>query len=270
MAGLNFRENTGGPMDWFNALPKLSKMFAASLVFTGACISSRIGIISYLLLDWSAVFSQLQVWRIFTHVFISGKLSLPLLIHVIWVLTYGATLESSTYSIHPEDYLFLYFFATLCLSAISLIVGPVLGIGYVTYTGSSVVMMLVYIWSKEFPHQDISLYGIIKIKGFWLPFALMGIGLFLGGDLMGDACGILVGHAWYFYTTLLPRGTGRQYLRTPWFIHWAAQKLELGPSRPAVSVTAPQGQRPQEAPAAAPGSGGFQAFRGSARRLGSS
>lgn len=117
--------------------------------------------------------------------------------------------------------------------------------------------------------QDIKLYGIIKIKGFWLPFAFLALGMFLGGDVFADLLGILVGHAWYFYTTLLPRGTGKQFLRTPWFIRWAAAKLELGSARPAVSVTAPPAQRPAPA-GGGQGQGGFRAFGGPARRLGSS
>lgn len=48
-------------MDWFNALPKLSKMFAASLVITGACIKLQISAVYFLLLDWSLVFNKLQV-----------------------------------------------------------------------------------------------------------------------------------------------------------------------------------------------------------------
>lgn len=116
--------------------------------------------------------------------------------------------------------------------------------------------------------QEIKLYGIIKIKGFWLPFAFLALGLFLGGDTMGDVLGIIVGHTWYFYTTLLPRGTGRQYLPTPRFIQYAAQKLELGPERAPVTVTPPPGQRAQAGPAAA-SSEGFRAFRGTSRRLGS-
>lgn len=89
----------------------------------------------------------------FSHIFLSEPLGFRLLMQVIWVLTYGSTLESSTYSIHPEDYLFLYFFGTVALSIISFIMGPLLHVGFVTVTGSSMVMMLLYVWSKEFPHQ---------------------------------------------------------------------------------------------------------------------
>jgi Der1-like family len=94
-----------------------------------------------------------QIWRLVTHIFISDKLGFKLLFHVIWILTYGSTLESSTYSMHPEDYLFLFFFGTGCLSLVSFVMGPLLSLGYITHTGTSMVMMLLYVWSKEFPEQ---------------------------------------------------------------------------------------------------------------------
>ena len=135
--------------------------------------------------------------------------------------------------------------------------------------------------------QDIKLYGIVKIKGFYLPFAFMAITMLMGGKpdaLMADARGILVGHIWYFFTTLLPRGTGKVYLRTPRWVKWASDKLELSGDG-AVTASAPRRRAPGfQMPSAAavaagrPGGGtsapagsggGFQAFRGSGNRLGS-
>lgn len=57
----NLREDTGGPMDWFNALPKLSKYFAGSLVISGACLTYRIPAVFFLFLDWKAATYKLQV-----------------------------------------------------------------------------------------------------------------------------------------------------------------------------------------------------------------
>lgn len=109
--------------------------------------------------------------------------------------------------------------------------------------------------------------------------------MLMGGkpdELMADALGVLVGHAWYFFTTLLPRGTGKVYLRTPRWVKWAADKLELT-GNGAVTATAPRQRAPGfqmpsaaavaagrggASPAAGSGSG-FQAFRGSGNRLGS-
>jgi hypothetical protein len=72
---------------------------------------------------------------------------------IVWIFTYGSTLERSVYSIHPEDYLFMYIFGALGLAAISLVMGPLLGLANMAMTGKGMVMMLIYVWSKEFPHQ---------------------------------------------------------------------------------------------------------------------
>lgn len=48
-------------MDWFNGLPKLSKLYAASLVISGACLSYKIPAVFYMFLDWRAATYKLQV-----------------------------------------------------------------------------------------------------------------------------------------------------------------------------------------------------------------
>lgn len=136
--------------------------------------------------------------------------------------------------------------------------------------------------------QDIKLYGIVKIKGFYLPFAFMAITMLMGGkpdEFLSDAQGILVGHLWYFFTTLLPRGTGKVYLRTPGWVKWGAEKLELRGGGAASAAAPPQRRSvagafrmPSQAAVAAGRPGGsagsaadarFRAFQGSGNRLGS-
>ena len=53
--------NTGGPMDWFTQLPKVTRSYAALCVFTAACVSWQISGIQHTFLDWRAVYSSLQV-----------------------------------------------------------------------------------------------------------------------------------------------------------------------------------------------------------------
>lgn len=54
--------------------------------------------------------------------------------------------------------------------------------------------MLTYVWSRNFPTSNVSLMGLVSIQAFYLPFALMGLSLAMGGDWMSDLLGILVGH----------------------------------------------------------------------------
>ena len=100
--------------------------------------------------DWCCI----QIWRLVTHMTIVGSFSFGFLIKLIWIFTYGKTLESVVYEHHPEDYLFLYMFCTACFSVISLLLSPlVLNLFPMAISGPSMVMVLVYLWSKEYPEE---------------------------------------------------------------------------------------------------------------------
>jgi hypothetical protein len=94
----------------------------------------------------------------------------------------------------------------------------------------------------------------VSIKGFYLPFAFAALDMIMGKSLMTAAFGIAVGHLWYFLTTLLPRGSGQEYLKTPALVKRAA--VALGLSAP-----------PRRAPDQAATASGFRAFQGTARNL---
>ena len=53
--------NTGGPLDWFNEMPKLSRSYAAAYFFSAVCLKYRISVIFHGFLDWQKVFRGLQV-----------------------------------------------------------------------------------------------------------------------------------------------------------------------------------------------------------------
>lgn len=96
--------------------------------------------------------SPVQVWRLVTHVIVMGKFSLTFLIRCVWILTYGAQLESVVYENNPEDYLFLFLFSAAAFAALSL-GGAITGTLSLVLSGTSMVMVLIYIWSKEFPEK---------------------------------------------------------------------------------------------------------------------
>jgi hypothetical protein len=63
--------------------------------------------------------------------------------------------------------------------------------------------------------QEVSFYGLVRIKGFWLPFVLTGISVVMGQPVFHECLGIFVGHLWWFLNSLLPRATGEAWLPTP-------------------------------------------------------
>ena len=103
--------------------------------------------------------------------------------------------------------------------------------------------------------QAVSLYGVVRIKGFWLPFIWLGLSAVLGHSIFNEFCGIFIGHLWYFFTILIPQGTGETWLPTPALVRWLAAQLGM------------QGVAPPRA-VAAPGASLFRTFRSGGHRLG--
>jgi Derlin-2/3 len=58
----------------------------------------------------------------------------------------------------------------------------------------SMVFMLVYMWSRNFPTTNVSFFGLITVEGRYLPWVMLVIQLCMGGDWQGDLVGLLVGH----------------------------------------------------------------------------
>lgn len=68
-------------------------------------------------------------------------------------------------------------------------------------------------------HNTWALWGCCWLQGLWMPFGLLAINVMMGGSILSDVVGIVVGHAYYFLTILHPRVTGRHYLQTPVWVY---------------------------------------------------
>ena len=93
--------------------------------------------------------------------------------------------------------------------------------------GPSLIMALVYTWSRANATARVSFFGIFTVDGFYLPFALLAWTVVSGGDPIPDVRGILAGHVYYFLTAVWPRAGGPALLRTPGWLT-AAEQWALG------------------------------------------
>lgn len=238
-----------GPAAWYQALPPITKFYATACFAVTVITSLQLFDARYLVLHWPLVYKNYEVWRLATNFFCIGGFSLKFVMRMIWILQYGAALETQVYQFEPADYLFMYIFCALGMLAASVI--PTIGL--MTY-GTSMIFVLIYIWSKNFPDQQVSIYGLFKIMSFYVPFAFVAIELLLGADIRPGCIGIAVGHLYYFLYAMYPQTSGTQLIKTPESLkHWLANRGVGSAPRP--NAAAPTG---------------FSAFRGSGRRLGSS
>lgn len=209
---------------------------------------------------------RVQVWRLITPFFILGRLDFNAVIQMVWIYTYGTSLESNTYSHNPAEYLFAYLFCGAFLLFTSFITPYTFLKGYVSLPimAPSMVFVLIHLYSRNNPDQGVSIWGLMKIRSFYLPFAFSAIKMIMGGDIVPDLCGIMAAHVFYWLTDLYPRATGRQVMRTPALLQRLLANQGIGFYRP--PAPRPNAATPA-APAAAAAASGFRAFQGSGRRL---
>ncbi|XP_011093654.1 derlin-1 [Sesamum indicum] len=236
------------PAEYYKSLPPITKAYGtACFLVTVAC---QLGILSPGLIahvPYLSIF-HFQVWRLITNFFFLGKFSINFGIRLLMIARYGVQLENGPFQRRTADFLWMMLFGAfslLVLSSIPYFWSPFLGI--------SLVFMLLYLWSREYPNATINIYGLVALKAFYLPWAMLCLDVIFGSPIVPDLLGIVAGHLYYFLTVLHPLAGGRNILRTPALIHKLVARWRIG---------APVNNVPQ------PDRTSGVAFRGRSYRLG--
>ena len=243
----------GSPGDWYASLPPLTRLYGTACVCTTIGASFGLLNMKYFFLSWPMIVHKFQVWRLLTPFLFLGKLGLPFLFKVYFLITYGCQLEKGAFENRAADYLWMYMvcFAFLLLFSLQPFI-------QMYFFGSPFVFSLLYVWSRLYPEQQVSIYGVVPLKAFWLPWAFMVLTTLMGGNPLEEFVGILTGHFYYFMTDLYPRAGGPDILKTPkWVGELLAWAQITGVAVDRASADRLR-QRQQQ----------WGAFRGQGRRLG--
>lgn len=238
---------------WYGSLPPITRFYATAIL--AATVAEKLGFISayWLALLWPKVYTNFEVWRIITSFFCMGPFSINWIFEMIWLLTYGGRLESQTFQFDPAECLLMYLFGGGSVLAVSLLC-EVLGVGIkFVFNAGSIIFMLLYVWSRNFPESQVSIYGLFTVMAFHVPFVFVGIQFMLGGIPWSSILGVVVGHLYFYLTVLYPAIGGPRLLRPPLFLrNWLADR-GVGTRVNTHAATAQDG---------------FRAFRGRGMRLG--
>jgi len=71
------------------------------------------------------------------------------------------------------------------------------------FMSHSLVIMMLYVWSRCNPHERLRLYGLFTIGAGYLSYVLLVLGMLMGMNPLNDLIGILVGHMYYFVNHVL-------------------------------------------------------------------
>jgi derlin-1 len=197
---------------WWSSLPILTKyLFVGSF---GLTLAANFGLINpmLLILDWHAIFTQFQVWRLVTCFLFHGRLGFPFLIHMMFLVRYAGNLESEVFNGRLSDYLYM----QMITCGLLLVYGyffhvPILGMG--------LIMSLIYYWSRKNPEVEMSFLFGIRFKAIYFPWVLVAFNLLLGGFPLTEVAGIIAGHFYFFFEDIYYRTTGFRLLKTPQWLY---------------------------------------------------
>ncbi|XP_043691531.1 derlin-1.1-like [Telopea speciosissima] len=202
------------PGEYYRSLPPVIKTYGVLCLMTTSAYYLQLIDPWNLALSYESVFKRLQIWRLITNFFFLGSFSLPFAMRLLMLARYGVLLEKGPFDKRTADFLWMMIFGALSLLVLAAV--PLLRSSFM---GISLVFMIVYVWSREHPNARINIYGVVTLKGFYLPWAMLALDLIFGNRLMPDILGMVVGHLYYFLTVLHPLAGGRDILKTPLWVH---------------------------------------------------
>eukprot|EP00474_Spongospora_subterranea_P010095 CRZ10553.1 hypothetical protein [Spongospora subterranea] len=201
-------------MNEFRAIPPVTRSYLVAAVVTTTLCSLDIVSPYSLFLSWPAVVKQGQVWRLVTtFLFFGARFSIDFLFHLFFLVRYIGSLETGSYRSRPASFAYMIAFGSICM----LIIGPFFRL---TFLGSSLTFMMVYIWARRNPYSQMNLLGLINFTAPYLPWVLLAFSVVLGGTGIVDMLGIAIGHLYYFLEDVYPTITrpSRRLLKTPRFL----------------------------------------------------
>ncbi|XP_073127976.1 derlin-1.1-like [Henckelia pumila] len=202
------------PAQYYNSLPPVTKTYAVVCLLTTGAYHLQLYHYQIIALFYSHVFLRFQIWRLITPFFFLGPFSLPFAVRLFTILYYGVQLERGPYDKRTADLVWMYIFGALSLLVIAAVPNF-----WSMFLGPSLVFVIVYVWSREFPNARVNVHGLFELKGFYVPWYMLAIDLLLGNSLKSGLKGIAAGHLYYFVTVLYPLSSGNNICKTPKWVH---------------------------------------------------
>lgn len=230
------------PGEWYASLPPICKTWGTTLLGMSLLTNFNLASPGMLILSFPLVFSKFQVWRLLTCFLWPGPLGINTLFKILMIIQCGVKLEQDVYAGRPADFLFMLIFGMMAMLPCTLI--PFFSFPILS---PALVTMVVYLWSRAYPNQNVSIYGLFSVPAFYFPWLLVLMSLLMGGNVFMDLLGCIVGHLFFFLDTVYPSTAGRPLLETPHWVYWLIYKwAESAPDMfPANARLPPEVQRMQ-------------------------
>jgi derlin-1 len=193
--------------NWYYSIPRVTRfLFSSTILLT---ITSHFGLISpYRLILIPAAITRFQIWRLFTNFFLH-RLDMNFLFYLYFMYNYSLRLETGEFVGRTGD--LVHFLG--CTGLITTTVGMLLGYGALS---ESLLLSIVYLWSKRNREQIVTFYFGLQFKAEYLPWVMLGFEFFATGGLpMTGLLGCGAAHAYHYLRDERSMG----WMATPRWMH---------------------------------------------------
>ncbi|XVE56430.1 hypothetical protein DITRI_Ditri04bG0008400 [Diplodiscus trichospermus] len=182
------------PAQYYQSLPFVSMFYGVACLMTTSALYLGLYDPWSIALSYHDVFKRFQAWRLITNFFFLGPFPPFFAIRLVMIVRYGVLLERGPFDKRTAEYVWM-----LIFGALSLLVMAAVPFLWSPFMAGSLAFMIVYVWSREFPNEQISIYGEVTLKGFYLPWALLALDLIFGAPLNLDIIGMVAGHLYCWW-----------------------------------------------------------------------
>ena len=192
--------------DWIKSLPIFTRYwFGGTVLFS---LLGRFSILYYywLILTWDTFISRFQIWRPVTALFYY-PIGFHFLVMLYYLYNYSVRLEKGVFDGRPADYLFMLIFNWLLAVFVALFL-QFWHLAYMSVLMNPMVMSVVYVWCQINKDYIINFWFGTQFKAMYLPWVLFAYSLIIKYDGVGELCGILIGHIYFFLMFKYPQDFG--------------------------------------------------------------
>ena len=191
----------GPPIQKFREAPPVTRSWVCASLALSVLTSQRVIDARSICFSEYEVLRRGEWWRLITNFFYMGdqifSIFYALQIYHLWECL--KMLELVKYHWEPSGLMKM-----IVGSAVLLLFLKQLSPSMI-FLGSPMVLVFVYIYSRAFEQQVVSMMGFFQAKCSWLPFTQMAQDYLQTGDMMPNVLGLLAGHIYYYCSEVAPR-----------------------------------------------------------------
>ncbi|XP_019327053.1 PREDICTED: derlin-1 [Aptenodytes forsteri] len=157
-----------------------------------------------------------QIWRPITATFffpVGPGTGFLYLVNLYFLYQYSSRLETGAFDGRPADYMFMLLFNWICI----VITGLAMDMQLLMIP---LIMSVLYVWAQLNRDMIVSFWFGTRFKACYLPWVILGFNYIIGGSVINELIGNLVGHLYFFLMFKYPVDLGgRNFLSTPQFLY---------------------------------------------------